>query len=227
MRAAMATVWAILKKDFVVELRTREVVASMVLFALLVVVIFAFAFSIGGDIVQEAGPGILWVTLVFAGNLGVDRVFQNERAQGCMSGLLMSPGGPIAVYFAKALGIFAFIVFMEALIVPLALIFVGITVPADGVGTLVGALALGALGFALIGTLFGATLGHVRLREVLIPLIVYPIVIPVLVAGVELTASALGEGIAGEAVDWFRLMVLFDLVFLALAPWVFARVMVD
>jgi len=221
------TIWLILKKDLLVELRTREVLATMTLFALLVVVIFAFAFNIDTDATRQIAPGILWVTVVFSGNLGVSRVFERERDNGCMTGLLLTPGGPLAVFCAKALGILAFMALMELLVVPLALMFAGLTVPLSGIGTLVLALALGSIGFALVGTLFGAMLGEARLRELLVPLVVYPVVVPVLVAGVELTAVALGHGLAAERTDWLLMMLGFDLVFVGVAPWVFTRVMVE
>ncbi|MFT7578648.1 MAG: heme exporter protein B [Myxococcota bacterium] len=220
-------IWVILQKDVLVELRSREVVASMGLFALLIVVIFAFSFSTGSQATQEGGPGIIWVTLFFAGNVGVGRVVEKERDNGCMAGLLMTPGGPVAVYWAKALGIFLFSVIVTALIVPVMLIFLQIEVPAEGVGTLVAALLLGALGFSLIGTLFGTMLSQTRLREVLIPLIVYPIVVPVLIAGVELTSLAMGDGVTQDADGWLKLMLLFNLIFGVASPWVFSRVMVE
>lgn len=221
------SIWLILQKDLIVELRTREVLATMTLFALLIVVIFAFAFNIDRDATREVAPGIIWVTLVFAGNLGITRVFERERDNGCMGGLMLTPGGPLAVFCAKALGIFAFMSLMQLLVVPLALMFVGLAVPAGGIGVLALALVLGSLGFSLIGTLFGAMLGEARLRELLIPLVVYPVIVPLLVAGVQLTAVALGGGWVDDTGDWLVMMVGFDLIFLAVAPWVFTRVMVD
>jgi len=217
----------ILHKDLLVELRTREVLTTMVLFALLVVVLFALAFNVDQDAAREVAPGILWVTVAFAGNLGVGRVMERERDHGCMAGLLLGPGGPVAVFCAKALGVLIFMTIMLIVVVPLTLMFVGIDVPPGGLGLLVAALLLGAIGFSLIATLFGAMLGEARLRELLIPLVVYPVVVPVLIAGVKLTSAALGQGIEGETGSWLAIMAGFDLIFIALAPWVFARVMVE
>ncbi|MFO0750911.1 MAG: heme exporter protein CcmB [Myxococcota bacterium] len=223
----LRAIWLVLGKDVLVELRTREVLLTMGLFAVLVVVIFAFTFQLGADVVQQVAPGILWVTLVFSGNLGIARVMDRERENGAMQGLLLGPGGPAAVFWAKALGVFVFVLMTQVLVVPLALLFVGIAVPASGILLLVVALVLGTLGFSLIGTLFGAMLADVRLREVLVPVIVYPVVVPVIVAGVQLTACALGLLPREDAGDWLGLMGGFDLVYLAIAPWVFQRVMVD
>ncbi|MCA9516434.1 MAG: heme exporter protein CcmB [Myxococcales bacterium] len=225
--SALRAAFLILRKDLLVELRTREVLATMVLFALLVVVIFAFAFNIDQDATQAVAPGILWVTLVFAGNLGTSRVFEGERAHGAMVGLMLTPGGPVAVYLAKVVGVLVFMLVMEIVIVPLTLMFVGITLPPEGIGVLALALFLGSVGFALIGTLFGAMLGDARMRELLVPLVVYPVVVPLLIAGVKLTGLAFGQGLAEDPADWLTMMVGFDLIFAGLAPWVFARVMVE
>ncbi len=227
MKGVLTTMWLVLKKDLLIELRTREVLATMGLFALLVVVIFAFAFNLDQDTTQEVAPGVLWVTLLFSGNLGIARVFDGERDNDCMRALLSAPAGPVAIYWAKTFGVFIFLVLMQVLIVPLTLLFVGVEVPSEGVGLLIAALLLGSLGYALIGTLFGAMLANARLREVLVPLVVYPVVVPVLIAGVKLTWVALGVGPPEAASDWLGVMAGFCMIFAAVPPWVFARVMVD
>lgn len=222
---AVDTALEILAKDLKVELRTREVFMTMSLFAVLVVVIFAFAFNLDQQTLKKVAPGLLWVTVVFAGNLGVMRVMDKEREHGALQGLMLSPGGPIAVFFAKAIGVFLFMLAMELLVVPLTLMFVSVELPVEGIGLLVLSLVLGTLGYALIGTLFGAMLADVRMREVLIPVVVYPVVVPIVVAGVKLGAHAFDPAL-GEPEGYLPLMIGFDLLYLALAPWVFSRTMV-
>ena len=221
------TIWLILHKDVLVELRTREVVATQVLFALLVVVVFAFAFSLDETRARLVAPGIVWVAVLFSGTLGLGRVFDRERDNGCLTALFLAPAGPSAVYVAKVLGVLLFVTVAEILTVPLILAFVGASIPPAGWAIFVAALALGTLGFALVGTLFGAMLANARLREVLLPIVVYPVVIPVIVAGVEVTGIAMGSGVADQAAGWLQLMGGFDAIFCAVAPWVFGRVMVD
>lgn len=221
----MRGAWQIFAKDLRVELRTREVFLTMSLFGVLIVVIFAFAFKLDSASLKQVAPGIVWVTVVFAGNLGVSRVMDKERELGAFQGLMLAPGGPAALFWAKAAGVFVFMVAMELLVVPLALLFISIELPVEGIGTLVVALLLGTLGFALIGTLFGAMLADVRMREVLIPVVVYPVVVPVIVAGVKLAAHAFDPSL-GQAQGYLPLMLGFDLLYLALAPWVFTRTMV-
>lgn len=212
----------ILGKDLRVELRTREVFLTMSLFGVLVVVIFAFAFNLDQRSLRAVAPGLLWVTVVFAGNLGVTRVMDKEREHGAFQGLMLTPGGPAAVFWAKALGVFIFMLAMEIVVVPLTLLFVSIELPAAGIGALLVAMSLGTLGFALIGTLFGAMLADARMREVLIPVVVYPVIVPVVVAGVKLTAHAFDPAL-GEPEGYLPLMLGFDLLYLAVAPWVFSR----
>ncbi len=221
------TIWLILRKDVLIELRTREVLTSMALFAVLIVVVFAFAFSLDETRAKLVGPGIIWVTILFAGTLGLYRLFDRERDHAAMSGLLLAPAGPLAVYIAKVLGLVIFITVTEIIVLPLMLAFIGVPLPLEGIPLFALALLLGVLGFSLVAVLFGGMLASTRLREVLIPIVVYPVVVPVIIGGVKLTGAAMGDGLPGEADNWLRLMAGFDIIYLALCPWVFTRVMVE
>ena len=220
-------VWLILRKDILIELRTREVLATMGLFALLLVVVFAFAFSMDKTRAQLIGPGIIWVTILFSGTLGLYRLFDRERDHAAMAGLLLAPGGAISVYLAKVLGLVLFITATEIVVLPLMLAFMDISIPTSGIGLFALALILGVVGFSVVAVLFGGMLATTRLREVLIPIVVYPVVVPVIIGGVKLTGAALGEALPGEAGNWLRLMLGFDIIYIALCPWVFSRVMVE
>ena len=227
MRLVVTTAWRILQKDLLVELRTREVLATMGLFALLVVIVFAFSFTIDAAAMTALGPGIIWVTLLFAGNLGVARVYDRERLHGGLTGLMLAPGGPVAVYLAKAAGVILFMCLIQLLVVPLALIFVQIDIPDGALAPMVVALVLGTIGFGLVASLFGAMLNQAHLREVLIPLIVYPVVIPLVIAGVSVTGAGFRGAFDGDTAQWLWLMGGVDLIFVALCPWIFARVMIE
>jgi heme exporter protein B len=217
----------LLEKDFLVEFRTREVLVSMGLFSLLLVVVFAFAFQIEQDVVQALAPGIVWVTVAFAGNLGMSRVIDREREHGAMAGLLQSPAGAGAVFWAKTLSAFAFMLLVELLVVPISMVLIGIELAPGGLVPLIAGLFLGSFGFAVVGTLFAAMLAETRLREVIVPIIVYPVAVPVIVAGVK-TAGIAFTGEGREVIDSYLLLLAgFDVIYGALAPWVFARVMVD
>jgi heme exporter protein B len=222
-----STVWLILRKDLLTELRTREVISTMGLFGLLTVVVFAFAFSVDEVRARLVTSGIIWVVLLFASTLGVNRVFDQEQQSGGLLALCLGPAGPVAVYVAKALGIFLFTVIAQLMTVPLMLIFLSVEVPEGGVNLLVIALLLGSVAVAEVGTLFAAMLANARLREVLLPLLVYPIVLPAIIAGVELTEIAMGGGLPETQTGWIQLMAGFDLIFSVIPAWVFGRVMID
>lgn len=217
----------ILAKDLRVELRSKDVLVTMGLFALLLVVIFAFAFQIQQDVVQAVAPGIVWVTVAFAGNLGMSRVIAREREHGAMAGLIASPAGPYAVFTAKVLGAFLFMLTVELFVVPIAMVLIGLEVTPAGLPALIAGLVLGSFGFAVIGTLFAAMLAETRMHEVIVPIIVYPVAIPVIVAGVKTADIAFGGGSLEELESYVLLLAGFDVIYAAIAPWVFARVMVD
>ncbi len=225
--SALGTIALILKKDVLVELRTREVVVTMGLFALLLVIVFAFAFHVDMDSARQVTPGILWVVLLFSATVGLSRVFDRERTGGCLEVLLRAPAGPQTVFIAKVLGVLLFTTVVLIVTVPMMLVFLRVSIPADGIGLFVVALMLGMFGFTSVGTLVAGMLSSSRLRDVLLPVVVYPLVVPVVIGGVELTHIALGGGLPGEEVMWLKLMVGFDMIFAVIPVWLFPRVMLD
>ncbi|RMF85288.1 MAG: hypothetical protein D6736_17605, partial [Nitrospinota bacterium] len=144
-------IWAIVRKDLLTELRSRETLPSMVLFSLLVVLIFNFTFEPGSEAVAEASPGILWVAIIFAGTLGLNRSFVSEQEEECLQGLLLCPIDRGVLYLGKMLGNLLFILIMEGLVFPIFAILFNL----DFVGALLPLLPvffLATLGFAALGT---------------------------------------------------------------------------
>jgi len=223
----LQSIWLVLKKDVVVELRNREVVATMVLFSILLVVIVAFSLSIDETRARLVGSGIVWIVVLFAGTLGLGRVFEREKENGCLTGLLLSPAGPGAIFIAKVLGLFVFMLITEAITIPLAFVFIGMSIPTEGIWILVLALLLGTIAFAFVGTLFAAMFANARLKDVLLPVVVYPVVSPVLIAGVKLTEISMGVGLESDLEGWLRLMAAFSVLFTAVPTWIFGKVMLD
>ena len=162
--SALQTIWLIFKKDVLVELRNREVVATMVLFSVLLVVIVAFSLSIDETRARLVGSGIVWIVVLFAGTLGLGRVFEREKENGCMAGLLLSPAGPGPVFIAKVLGLFVFMLITEAITIPLAFAFIGMSIPTESIWILCLSLVLGTVAFAFVGTLFAAMFANARLK---------------------------------------------------------------
>jgi heme exporter protein CcmB len=210
----------VLAKDLRVELRSREIVYTMVFFAVLVVLIFSFAFALGDQPANQVAGGILWVVIAFAGTLGLGRFFDRERENDTQRALLLCPVPRPAVFVGKLLGILLFILVTEAVVLPLLVVLFELRIAS--VGLLLGLLLAGSLGYAAVGALFAASLMRARSRDVLLGIMLFPIVTPVIVGGAKGTAILLGDPSgAGGAVIWLNLLVVFDLVFVTLGMWAF------
>jgi heme exporter protein CcmB len=222
------TVWAVFRKDVVIELRSRETLATTLFFALSAVLVFAFAFVRDGRAVADAAAGILWIAIAFAGTLALGRTFERERYEDALRALLMAPAPRAAVYVGKLAGILTLLLTAEILLVPLVALLFDAAALFQRPALLAAVLAAGTLGFAAVGTLFAAMLVRARSRDVLLPVLLYPITIPVIIAGVRATA-ALARPSPDEpmAVFWLMLLVCFDAVFLVLALWTFEPLMAD
>ena len=207
-------VLVIVQKDLAVELRTKEMLSSMFVFSLLVIVIFSFAFELRVGDVREVAPGVLWVTFVFAGMLGLSRSFVLEKDRGCLEGLLLCPVDRSAIYFGKMLGNVIFMTIVEAIILPIFSILFNISLFQP---VLLLIVVLGTLGFAGVGTLFSAMAVHTRSREVMLPVLLFPIVVPAMIAAVKATGGILDGQPFSEIAHWVRLLAVFDVVFLAIS----------
>ncbi|UCC88942.1 MAG: heme exporter protein CcmB [Anaerolineales bacterium] len=216
-------IFAVIAKDVVAELRTREMLSSMFVFSLLVILIFNFAFDLRAENQRTLAPGVLWVAIAFAGMLGLSRSFIMEKDRGSMEGLLLTPVDRSAIYLGKMLGNVLFITVVEIIILPIFVVLFNLS--AADIPWLLGVMLLGTIGFAGVGTLFSAMAIHTRAREVLLPVLLFPVVIPVMLAAVKLTAAILDRLAFDEVQNWFSLLVAFDLIFMALAFILFDYVM--
>ena len=207
-------VLVIVHKDVAVELRTKEMLSSMFVFSLLVIMIFSFAFELRVEDVREVAPGVLWVTFVFAGMLGLSRSFVLEKDKGCLEGLLLCPVDRSAIYFGKMLGNVIFMTTVEAMILPIFSILFNISLFQP---VLLLIVVLGTLGFAGVGTLFSAMAVHTRSREVMLPVLLFPVVVPAMIAAVKATGGILDGQPFSEIAHWIRLLVVFDVVFFAIS----------
>ena len=217
LRAALA----VAGKDLRVELRGREVITAMAFFAMLVILLFAFAFVREGAAPPDAGAGILWITVALAGTLGLSRAFDREREHDTLAALLLAPVPRSAIYLGKLLGICVFMLISELAAAPLvALLF---DAPfSRHVGSLALLLALGTLGYGIVGALFAAMLSRSRGRHVLLGILLYPIIIPVLIGGARGTQALIAQEIDWDGVWlWCKILTLFDVCFLVLSLWTF------
>jgi len=213
----MAIVW----KDIRAELRTKDIFSSMFVFALLAVIVFNFAFELRVPDMKMVAPGIIWVAVSFAGTLGLNRAFVIEQDKGSLAGLLLAPVDRSAIYFGKMLGNLLFMLVVEAILLPLVMIFFNLTL-LTWQHLLV--LGLGTFGFAAVGTIFSAIAVNTRAREVLLPILLFPVLVPVLVAGVKMTGALLDGETFSSLSNWLRLTLVYDVVFTGVAYLTFGYV---
>ena len=222
-----SAVRALLRKELLVELRTLESVPGMSLFALSTFVVFHFALnraSVEGDLAS----GILWVTLLFAALLGVNRLFVADADQGGFDAFLLAPVDRSALYVAKALALLAYLVVLELVAVPaFALLLLGPPL-GPALPGLVATLALGDLGVALIGTLVAALAVRTRARDLLGPLLALPLFVPIVIGGARALEPLLVTAHRGApAIRWLATLGLYDLVFGLIAYAVFDFLLED
>jgi heme exporter protein B len=209
---------AILHKDIRTELRTRQIWGGMALFALLVLVVFNFAFDLRVTDKVAVAPGALWIAFVFASILGLGRTYAVEQEQGSMDRLLVCPVDRKAIYFAKLTGNMLFIGVVEVISVPLFAAAYNLPVLTPGIVPIV---IFGTLGVATIGTLFSAVTAATRAREVLLPLLVFPLIIPVVIGAVRATQDLVSPAGTGDGISWLGLIIAFDVIFLSLSAIMF------
>lgn len=190
----------------------------MLTFAVLVVVVFNFAFELRADDVRVVAPGMLWVTITFAGTLGLGRSLAMEQDRGCLDGLLLSPVDRSAIYFGKMAGNVLFMAAVEAVILPLFTILFNLPFAQPGIVAVVG---LGTLGLAGVGTLLSAMAVNTRAREVMLPILLFPVALPAIIAAVQATAGIL-DGLAFD--EWRQglgVLAAFDAILIAISTMTF------
>ena len=218
----LSQVAAIIAKDIAAELRTREMLSSMGVFSILVIIVFNFALELTDrQIVLTATPGALWVTIIFAGMLGLNRSLAVELDKGCLDGLLLTPVDRSAIFFGKALGNALFMLVVEVVVLPLFVVFFDVPLIRPWVMVIV---VLGTLGFAGVGTLLSSMAVNTRAREVMLPILLFPVAMPELVAAVKATAGAMAGLPVSEWQQWLTLLIVFDVILIAVSFVVFEYV---
>ena len=215
MRAMSAVVW----KDLAAELRSRELLSSMLVFALLVILIFNFALELDAAERASVTSGVLWVTFVFSGTLGLNRSMAIEKDRGCLDGLLLAPVDRTAIYFGKAVANLVFILVVAAIVLPVYSVLYNTNLLAQPGLMLV--ILLGAEGYVAVGTLLATMAVQTRTRDILLPILLFPVVIPVLVAAVKASSGFLQGLPMDEITPWLNLLIAYDVIFTAVAFMVF------
>jgi len=220
-RASFARqVLAIVAKDLRTEWRTREIFTFMFVFTVLVIVVFNFAIGTDPEAMRKIAPGVLWVALLFATVLGLQRTAQLESEEDCFQGVLLAIGDRSAVFVAKAMVNMCYLLVVALCALPLFSIWFRIDV-APRLGAVGVVMGLGMGGLSLVGTLFSTMSMRTRTRGLLLPLLFLPLSVPLTIAAVYATTDLLQGKTLGDIGDYLTLMIVYDVVFFVLSILVF------
>lgn len=209
---------AVVRKDLAAELRSRELISAMLVFALLVILIFNFALELDIKTRSTVTSGVLWATFAFAGTLGLNRSMAMEKDRGCLDGLLLAPVDRSVIFFGKAIGNLIFMLIVEAIVLPVYSILYNVNLFHWG---LILTLLLGSIGYVAAGTLLASMAVQTRTRDVLLPILLFPVVIPVLLGAVKASNGFLQGLEMAEIMPWINILIVYDVIFTALAFMVF------
>ena len=208
-------------KDALSEMRTREIIFSVLVFTLLVIVIFNFAFGASQETMTLVAPGILWVTFAFAGVLSLNRSFIPEKEQGCLEGLMVCPISREVIYVGKMLSSLLFMLIIEAIALPIFAFLFNLPVLSL---QLIAITVLTTVGFVAVGTLFSALAVNTKAREMVLPILFFPIVVPIIISAVKASDLALSGAPWDSLSSWLQIIIAFDVIFLAVSYLIFAFV---
>jgi heme exporter protein B len=216
--------WSILRKDLLLELRTKESIAALVV--LVISILLTFTFALDPEGARAAAPAVLWVTSIFAGMLAVQRAFLVERESGAWYGLLLCPVDRGAIFLAKMIGNLVVLAVAQVVLMALLVLVLRLDVPAAPVGLAL-VNALGLVGFSALATLFAAVAVRLRAREMLLPLLVLPLLVPVVICAVEASGILMGGGTAAAAGVWLRVLATFDVIITVTGWMLFEQLVVE
>jgi heme exporter protein B len=210
---------AIVFKDIVIEMRSKESISSMLMFGILVLVVFIFAFESRGIDKTMVGPGELWVAFSFAAILGLNRSLAMEIDNDCLQGLLLAPLSRGELYLGKVVSNFTFMMIAEMIVLPVFFILNNLNFDQRFLGV-AGIAILGTLGIAAVGTILSTISANTRMKEVMLPILQIPLCVPVVIAGVEATSQILNND-QPEISAWLTILAGFSIVYLTVSYLVF------
>lgn len=205
---------AVALKDLTSERRSRAGLNAVTFLGVLVLMLFGFALGPDTEAMREAAAGALWLAILFAGVLAFNRSYQLELDGGALEPLLLYPGSRWSIFAGKLLANLAFVVLVEVIVIPVALVLFHVDMHTGWVAQ-IGVTLLGTVGFVTLGTLYSAMSSRSRSREVLLPLLLFPMMIPVLLGAVQASSALLAGNPMQDAGAWIRMLVAFDVIFLA------------
>jgi heme exporter protein B len=218
MKSYLNAVRALIWKDLTAEWRTRENLSAMLVFALLVILIFNFALELDIQAQESLSAGVLWATFIFAGTIGLNRSLAVEKDRGCLDGLLLAPVDRSVIYFGKAIVNLIFMLLVEIIVLPVYSFLYQVPVFQPGFLLVV---LLGSIGYVAVGTLLATMVVQVRTRDILLPILLFPLTLPVIISAVKASQGFLLMIPMAEISPWLNLLIVYDLIFTAIAFMVF------
>lgn len=212
-------------KDLRSEIRSKETVNASLSFAIVILLLFSFAFDPTSDQTREISGGLLWMVFAFAGALILNRSFARDQPNDCLDALLASPLSGASLYLGKTFANYLMLLTLEAVSFPVFGLFYGVDWTRQ-LSSLVLVVALATWGLTVVGTMFSALTVNLRLREIMLPMLVYPIMIPGLLGAIQLTAALVnGQPLSGDLWQWLKLLIGFDVIYTALAVFLVETVL--
>ena len=208
-------IFIITAKDLRAELRTKEAVNAALAFAVMILVLFSFAFDPEESTTKMISGGLLWIVFAFAGTLVLNRSFARELPNDCLDALVAAPVSGAVLFLGKALANYLLVIAVELVALPVFGILYNVRWYRQFWQVML-VLALGTWGITVIGTIFSALTVNIRLREVMLPMITYPMLVPALMGAMQLTVDLVnGQPISGDSTVWLRLLIGFDVLYTA------------
>jgi len=204
-------------KDLRAELRSKEAINASISFALVILLLFNFAFAEWADQIHDVAGGLIWIVWAFAGVLILNRSFARELPNDCLDALIAAPLPSSALFLGKALANFVLVLAIELVSLVVFGIFYNVRWTKQ-FWPLMLVLVLATWGLTVVGVMFSALTVNLRLRELMLPMLIYPIMIPALLGAMEITSALIaGKPLEGDLLTWLRLLAGFDVIFTTLA----------
>ncbi|HEX6307863.1 MAG TPA: heme exporter protein CcmB [Longimicrobiales bacterium] len=226
MNHELTRVGAIVWKDLTAERRTKANFNAVIFLAALILLLFGFALGPDTEALRNVAGGVLWLTVLFSGVLSFNRSYEQELENGALEMLLLYPGDRRSIFLGKLLANLAFVLLVEAVLIPIAALLYDIPIWSV-ILPLSLVLLLGSIGFVTLGTFYAAMASRLRAREVLLPLLLFPMLIPLLIAAVQATGAILAGDAMGLSGSWVRVLLVFDTVFFVGALFAFEYIIED
>lgn len=215
-------VLAILKKDILMEIRTKETINATLVFSILITIVFSFISEPGSKTEQAVAGGIFWMAVTFSGILGLNKTMMSEIQGGNFEALMLAPIDRSAIFFGKVISNFLFLTILEIILVPLFLVFYNVNLVSHWLMVVI--ILLATYGYSVTGTLFSMISVRTKTREIMLPLLMLPILVPVIIAAILSTNIFLFNQEITYCYNWIKLIAVFDIIFTAVIFAIFSAV---